>query len=331
MWITLLSYYYFRIGTKKYHNDDKAGAQICFNKLLDIDPYNTTAWIFKGLCEEKNDIAITYFDKALKLSPDNSHIIKLIAERLNKDGKQEEAIKCFEDVLKKNPYSPELWYEKGLMHDRQGNLEEAMKCMDMALHIKENNNTSNSLTFFPLPDIHPTRVSIFEKKGKILKKQGKIKEAFQYFDEMTTLSIYNISGWKEKGIILYDRGEYEEAFKCYNQVLKIIKDDRKSEDCFYTIKDYASAWMDKGIALYNIKMYKEAIKCFNEAIKLDKKQIEALRYKGLSLYNTGKYKDAVIFFDKFLTQKPYDPEITKMKEDAGKNIQPSSWKNLFSI
>ncbi len=97
---------------------NKSLALKCYDKVLNVDPYNYGALksitgVYKktGRCEE----AINYMSDLLESNPDNGLAWHYKGVNLTKMGKKEDAEYCFREALK--------WYEKRLK-----------KTIQMALH-----------------------------------------------------------------------------------------------------------------------------------------------------------------------------------------------------
>ena len=53
---------------------------------------------------------------------------------LEKLGRDEEALQCYDEVLAYNPGNSEAWYSKGYLLNKTGKYDEAIVCYDKALN-----------------------------------------------------------------------------------------------------------------------------------------------------------------------------------------------------
>ena len=125
--------------------------------------------------------AIEYYDKALKLSPEDIDIWSNKGNTLYEQGRYEEAIKCYDKALKFSPENVDIWNDKGNTLYEQGRYEEAIKCYDKALKFS------------------PENVDIWNDKGNTLYKQGKYLEAIECYNKSLKLSPENVDIWNDKG------------------------------------------------------------------------------------------------------------------------------------
>ena len=137
----------------------------------------------------------------------------LILEDLNRrgtdllrSGRYEEAISCFESILKRDPENISAYYNKGIILRRLRRWEEALACFDKVLASMPSSPTvwyNKSLTLFHLDHlqealeamdqvtaIEPTRAIAWMSRGKILQGMGRISEAEESFTRAEELG-YN--------------------------------------------------------------------------------------------------------------------------------------------
>ena len=247
-------------------------------------------------------------------------------------GKYEEAINCYDRVLKINPEYEKALYEKARVLEKQKKYEEAIKCFVMALKInphntsarEDGNRLSDNLDWY--------------KKGMELNSRKQYKEAIEYFNKTLEINPFHINSlmaeeWSfenlnkyedaiscldkilnidpeyiealnAKGIILCKEGKYEEAIKYYDKALEINP-------------EYAFTWFNKGLVYYNQYKYEDALKCFDKALEFYPEDIPAWHYKGLCLFEQGKDEEAIKFFDKALE---LDPENKYIWDDRGRAL-----------
>jgi tetratricopeptide (TPR) repeat protein len=100
------------------------------HKLLEIgtEKYQSDQW------EE----ALTYFEKVIAINPENSSAWNCKGNILKRLGKLEEALNCFNETLKIKDNSASSWNDKGNVLSGLGRFEEALICYDKALKFSEN-------------------------------------------------------------------------------------------------------------------------------------------------------------------------------------------------
>ena len=156
---------------------------------------------------------------------------------LNKQGKYDQAIKAFDEVIKLDPNDATAWHNKGMALDDLGEHDEAIECYNKAIRLS------------------PSLVEAWNGKGCALKKQEKYDEAIKAYDEAIRLKPNYAASWFNKGNDLNKQGKYDQAIKAFDEVIKLDPND-------------AAAWHNKGMALDDLGEHDEAIECYNKAIRL---------------------------------------------------------------
>jgi Flp pilus assembly protein TadD len=213
-------------GLALYNLGQYQGAITWFDKALFIDPNNIEALNYKGAALSnlgKNQEAITLYDKALTLDPNNVNVINNKGTALSSLGKNQEAIP---------------WYDKALA-------------------------------------IIPSYVDALHNKGLALSILGKNEEAITWFDKALFIDPNNIEALNYKGAALSNLGKYDEAIIWYDKALAI--DPRE-----------VSTLHNKGAALTNLGKNQEAITWFDKALAIDPNNVNVLNNKGVALSNLGK-------------------------------------------
>lgn len=223
--------------------------------------------------DEHYNEAITAFDNALRLSPDNagawagraSALGSLAISEKNADELKEsledydKAIDLYDETVKKDPQDANAWYSKGT----------ALK--DKATTVQSGID-----------------LGISENKQEIA---GYTNESFDAFDKATDISPKFVAAWRNKGNVLYIMGRYNESLQAYD---KAIETDPK----------YMLAWYDKGLSLYELGRYKDAIQAYSTAMKIGPERADIWFNNGKALAGDGNYDEAINAYDKALNMKP---------------------------
>jgi len=162
-------------------------------------------------------------------------------------------------------------------------------------------------------------------EGAELLRQGKLREAIDYFDKAIKINPSFELPWCNKAKIFLNLKKFDEALEYINKTLELhpkwsdalslkgiilinLKKNEEAIECLekaITInpEDW-SAWDNKGRALFNLKKYNEAINCFDRSLKYNKVNYDALYLKGLSLFFLGSFEEALNCFEKALEINP---------------------------
>jgi len=238
-------------------------------------------------------------------------------------GEYEEAIECFNEVLKLNPKYEEALLNKGLVLYDIGEYKKALKYLNKTL------------------EINPKEAGAWKYKGVILGILGEYEEAIECFNEVLKLNPNDAIAWYGKGLALYHLQKYEEAIECYDKALGInpklvgalfekaltLEEIGKYEEA---IKYYdevlklnpndAETWNSKGVVFGKLGRYNEAIECFDKALEIDPNEAGIWYNKGLALYYLGKYEEALKYYDKALEINPKYEEALMNKGSVLYNL-----------
>jgi tetratricopeptide (TPR) repeat protein len=198
-------------------------------------------------------------------------------------GKYDEAIKIFDEVIRIDPEYSLAWNNKGYALSKQGKYDEAIKAYDEAIRLDPNN------------------VHAWNNKGEALKALGRTSDANAAKAEADAAKAkagaikVEADTWMRKGTDLMNQGHYEEAINAFNKTAAIQSNTDpgsvsltleyeamcfeswgkydeavKTYDKVIELKpsDLAGAWVGKSKALQHLGRYDEAAKAREKAIEI---------------------------------------------------------------
>jgi len=192
---------------------------------------------------------------------------------LNRLGKLQEAIACYEKALEIDPLSAKAWYNKGCILSEIGKHQEAIDSYDQALKI------------------NPVDVKAWYNKAVVLAEQDKHLEAIDCYDQALKINPKLAEAWNNKGVKLAAISKDEEAIDCYDKALKINR-------------GYASAWNNKGLSLAKLGNHREAIDCYDQALKINPKLAEAWYGKALTEDKLQNNQSAAFSYKRLIELAP---------------------------
>jgi tetratricopeptide (TPR) repeat protein len=246
-----------KLYDKAFDLADKNNHEECikyYNKIIEINSNEFKAWRGKGLAFsalEKEDEAIICFDKALEINPnddltqkfkqasfdikDNNLEIEFSESQLNasnlfQDGRYEEALVCFDELLVTKPKDSNLWWQKGDILISLDRYKEGLQCYDKSLQINPEDGSiwtikGLTLNFLKRED---EAIICFDKALEINPNDH---EALKGKQSMTENKLRIIRDLGIEGQELYGLKKYEEAMQCFKKVLKMdAKLEIKLED-----------------------------------------------------------------------------------------------------
>jgi tetratricopeptide (TPR) repeat protein len=106
-----------------------------FDKAIEINPNNDMAWGDKALILDKKGQtveALTNFSRAISINPNNSITWHNKGLTLLRMRKFKESIECFDTALKINGNYAKAWYNKGRAFEMLGEKNKVQPCLDKA-------------------------------------------------------------------------------------------------------------------------------------------------------------------------------------------------------
>jgi tetratricopeptide (TPR) repeat protein len=132
----------FEIGLLFFAEEDNENALTSWDKALDIKPDNHTTLFFRGIALDnlgRKKEAIASYDKGLEFNPGNHHHIwTLRGVALFALERYVEAIASYDKAIQFKPDDHETWHKRGLALTYLRLYQEALMSYDKALKIKPN-------------------------------------------------------------------------------------------------------------------------------------------------------------------------------------------------
>src|SRR5690606_32754322 len=100
---------------------------------------------------------------------------------LEKLGRNDESLKCYDEVLAYNPGNSEVWYNKGSLLNKAGQYDAAIACYDKALN----------------PD---TGIQVDEIGGELLEKLSVYESTLPCYPETPEFKSPTVKIWYEKAL-----------------------------------------------------------------------------------------------------------------------------------
>jgi len=191
----------------------------------------------------------------------------------HRQGKDEDAVRHYNNVLHMEPGMSEVWTRKELALKAMGKDREALECLGEVL--KKNPRSEGALN----------------ESGIILRRQGKPREAIKYFEKALEQNPAYVVAWNNKGTVHRDLHQLKLAVKCYDKALELNP-------------RFERAWVNKARTLASIGQFGKALDAVDEALKLNPDSEANWNEKGLVYQKMGKFEEALAHFDKAIKLDP---------------------------
>lgn len=125
-------------GVKLLASDRYEEAIASFDKLLDIQKDNHSAWNLRGIALGelgRYDAAVESYNCAIRIKPDKYEALNNRGIALRNLGRYEEAITSYNEALKIRRDKHETWYNKACCYALHSNLEQAIESLQHAIEL----------------------------------------------------------------------------------------------------------------------------------------------------------------------------------------------------
>ena len=236
-------------------------------------------------------LAIDCYDKVLESDISDKNLIyavwNLKGAAYDKLGRYDEAIKCYEELIKLNPLYAETRCKMGDIYKCKDYFEEAIESYETAIQID------------------PKNIDIWNKKCETLDSLGRYEEALECLDNVLDVVGKSADTLYKKGNVNINLNQWEKAIRCFDEARRI--DPNFAEiciECYDKIiqinPQCSEAWNSKGDAFSSLGRYEKALDFFDKAIEIDPGHVHAWLHKSINLLDLGRDSEAYTAFLKAL-------------------------------
>jgi protein O-GlcNAc transferase len=226
---------------------------------------------------------------------------------LHQQGRLDEAISIYQNLITRNPNNAGALHFLGLANASQGQLSDAIKLLERSVMIERRN----------LPFIENYVTILFQtfdyaKAAQIcaqaiaengiteglqyllaitLFKLGRLSDAVNEFNLLLSLFPRHLAGNNEKASVLAELGFHDEALLCVENALLINP-------------RYAPAFLNKGMIFAKLKRYEEALAALSHAIEIDVNIPDVYIGRGHVFRELKRFEAALAAYDKALALNP---------------------------
>lgn len=236
-------------------------------------------------------LAVACCNKVLEsnISDENfiSKVLDLKGVAYDKLGNYDDAIKCYEELIKLNPIDAEA-------HRKMGDVFKHKNCCENAVECYETAN-----------QIDPTNIETLNNKGEVLNCLGRYEEALECLDRVLDMEENSANTLYKKGNVHINLKQWEKAIRCFDEARKIDPNFVDTcIECYDKIiqinPQYSEAWNSKGDAFSSLGRYEDALESFDKAIEIDPGHVDAWLHKSINLLDLSRDSEAYTAFLKAL-------------------------------
>lgn len=231
--------------------------------------------------EERYDQAVNLYNEILKKDGGSENLYNLRGLAFFEGGNYYEAIADFTQAMSYNGSNPVLFHNRALAKSYLGDAHNALRDYEKAL------------------SINPDFLATFELRGLLYFQNEHYEEARSDFSRVIELAPDKAVAYFNRGVALAQLEKFNEALADYTKA---------------AAKGYATAHFHNyyGVAWYQLENYDSAKIWFSYALKQEPDNILYLENLARALYNTGDYEDAEAFFVKAIAHNEDSAEMYNM-------------------
>jgi tetratricopeptide (TPR) repeat protein len=239
-------------------------------------------------------------------------------------GRNEEAIKAFDEAIKQKPDFIHLaYYGRGLALSYSGKYQEAITALQQATQAK------------------PDFVAGWSVQSTAYRYLQQWESALTAINKAISLDANNPNLYNEKYVVLSELKRYDEALTAINQAIELAprtafyvnrgnayinlqQYDKAIGDYSKAIElnpDFAIAYYNRGIAYYYLQQYDKAIGDYSKAIELNPDFAIAYYNRGIAYSDLQQYDKAIGDYNKAIELNPEDAQAYSNRGNAYSDLQ----------
>ncbi|MBF0380279.1 MAG: tetratricopeptide repeat protein [Magnetococcales bacterium] len=309
--------------------------QICHSIIQAEENHIFTINLLGVIAQKVNrhDLAITYFQKAIKLDDSQALFYYNIGISLHNLARDEEAIKFLDNALKLQPDNIDIAdYLNTVLNHRDAGLQVNNKQNDVqniflkGIDFHKSGKLKEAINCYrDILAIQPNSGAAYFNLGVAYKSLGKLDEAINNFGQATKNGPDNPQAHYNLGVTLQEKGsidaatasflkaieikpDYVEAYNDLGNIFKVQKELDKAVDMYQKAiamdPDYANSYCNLGVVLLDQDNIDGAVAMFNKALDINPNFIEAYNNLGTAFNKQEKYTEAIASFQKAIAIKP---------------------------
>ena len=285
----------------------------CFERTLEISPYNTDALIGKGivlrlLCIAQKDPlhcleAIEIFNSILVRDEENEEAMHEKGMALWTIGKKEEAIGIFDRILRFHSQYEYPWELKGQFLYLTHAYQDAVTCYEKAL-VRDSKN--------PV---------LLAEEGRCLSHMGAIDHAITLYTRSLKYDSHDPAVWVLLATAYTSLKQFDDAIACYNNAMELDEENTAYKKAISEV-----LFKKANQILYKEGRYDEALLILEHILDINPVYADAWYSRGIAYKKKGSYTNALACLLRVAELKPALPhayfemgnilERQNLKEDA---------------
>lgn len=272
-----LSEPYLLRAIAKIQLSDYRGALNDCNAAVERNPFQPGAYYTRGYVYRQlgqADKAEQDFTQALVYSPENKTYLTMRADARCAQEKYEDALADINYLLRREPHSASLLFEKGII------------CLNQSDTLCAHDNFAESVRY---DSQNPANWSALGLVNLMLEDE---QEALNNLTQSINLGSKWAGDYINRSIIHYHKHNFRGALNDLDKAVQLSPND-------------AQTYYNRGMLREEVGDYNRALEDFNRAIELAPEKTEMLYQRGTLLLQLRQWQDAVNDFEVLIARYPY--------------------------
>lgn len=206
------------------------------------------------------------------------------ADELFEQNRFQEAVRCYEKVVKVQPNALTAWFKLGMASE---NIDQP------AIAIR---------AYRTITQHQPEDYLAWLKLGKVLERLGQYEEALAAYDEVLQLQPKNYWAWADRGQILERLHRVEDALAAYSRAIELKPDFQLAQDS----RKQLLVSLKRVDQLYTLQHYEDAIEACDRALQENPEDATIWLMRGMALENQQQLAEAAIAYNTVIRLQPDD-------------------------
>lgn len=241
---------------EEYVNLEEEYRPVDMNDSKELFEYGlTNYYVFRDYAK-----AIEYFNRSLKINPNQSEVLHYKALAFSFLGKHKKAVKIIGKAIEIDPDKVSYWNDMGVFFYRMNHISKAHSAFDRANKIEQNPYS-------------------WSNKATLYYEVGKLDKALECFDRAIELDGNDMDSIIGKAHIYSEMNDFKKADECFSRACQI-----DARDIGYLA--------EMGRHLLNQKKFSQAVEYFDECLKIDDELAFVWMYKSMALCGMGRDEES---------------------------------------
>ncbi|MEB3340127.1 tetratricopeptide repeat protein [Okeania sp.] len=262
-----------------------------YQKLIDQKPNFAWNYYYLGqvfVQQQKWSDAVAQYQQAIKLNPNSANLYNSLAEALIKQGELDRAINSSKKAISLEPNLAIYYQTLALVYEAKSDFAQELTTWQKVLSLNPNHFKATQKISWLQTDIAKN----FVDNGDKLNKEGKIKEAVEFYQQALFLNPQQpMSIYRNCGNNLITLSRFKEAEVVFQQLIEKYPNQPHGYEGYAKVSHSLGNW-----ELALIRWSEAAIK-FPQYISFQ-------HQKGSALINLSRFKEAEAFFQQLIEKYP---------------------------